>query len=367
MISNVINRVESNNPQLQSTNTQIQNLQPSSSSTPQTRVDTPVYTTNPAGQYKYPTTSVTPAVTTDTGLNTTVRRGAYNPDASFQGRAGVNNTPMQGIYIAEETHFAGVGTSETGYKNYGAQAYNLGNLPLTTSNMDVFNEYAPKSWLQNSAPEQLLGLDRERLGIDPGSFENSFVVNAPSFVPPSVRSGVSGFNSYQQMTPSELADYYSHLKSQDGQGQGQPTPYQQQNQSWYDRVDMNKASAGYADLVLAKQSGSYYYNILGSEETAAAYGESAVAAAETGSVTVAGETVGLAELGAEGIAVAGAEAIGGAAVVGAVGASLGLAAAVGFAAYGAYELATGLGAPTLSEDAQYIGDGAKKLFGLFKH
>lgn len=305
-----------------------------------------------------------PGSSTDTGSATVSRgdapvnvSGPYNPDASFQGKAGLSGS-MQGVFVAEETHYGGLGADNNPYKNYAAQAYNLANLPAIHETAEDFKEYAPSTWLQNSAPSQLLQLDAARLGIDPNNFESDFTVNAPSTIQPLIGIANSQWDT-NMPTEEDLAAYYSKLR---------PTPDMMSNpntdsdRSWYDRVDLSKAKAGVQDIGEGIAGARYFSNMLFTEGGAEALGTGLIETAEVGAVDIAGTSFGLASFGAEGAALGAAEAIGGAAVLGTVGAAALTVGAVGLAAYGAYEFAVGLGAPTISEDISYIGNGLKKVF-----
>lgn len=277
------------------------------------------------------------------GTGTFSNRVTYNPDEQFQGIAAFGQ--RQGSFVAEQTHFQGFNAHTP--TNYSPQVYDMSALPKIGLNTTSFRQYAPKSWYLNSASQQLDAFNQEEFHLNDSAYQANFMLSKPSYVQDVVH-----------ILPADEADYYrrfaNYSQQHSGDADKQNFPSDAPANTGF-HFDPAKLAIGAADLKIGYSGAKNFYSILEGEETAGAFGESLIGAGETAAGWI----------GSEGLVAGAAEAIGGAAVVGGVAASIGLAAGVGLAAYGLYEGAVALGAPTLGDDLTYIGNGAKDVLSKF--
>lgn len=300
------------------------------------------------GDPNYTSDSTSKSNTTDTRGTTTANdgnstrpggsSGAYNPDSSFQG-VSASRGSYAGTFVAESTHFAAMDGHVP--VNYNAEAYNLTNLPRT-ADPNLFRVYAPSTWLQNSAPQQLEQLNSEMLHYNDTSYQSMFAVNSPSYID-IVANDPTRYRLFQNVAPSTGNNAGVHIPDETSSGHG-------------GGLDLGKFNMGLVDAKLGYNASKGFYGALESEETAAGFGESII----EGAAGLA-ESVGL-EAGTVGMA---AEFVGGSVAIGATAATLGMVGAGLLLGYGAYEAATALGAPTISDDIKAFGGASKDVTNFF--
>jgi hypothetical protein len=279
----------------------------------------------------------------------------------FQGQRGDN--PRQGIYVAEENRI----TSGSTTVEQGAFAFNLNYLPQQHSLGDyytTYQQYAPKSWLTDASAVQRETFNTEVLGFNDAEFQGNYLIGASSFVNNVVDgSGDAGVADYSEAISAN--DYTQMLagKKRTANSLTSSSSSDSDDGSWFSKINGKRLKEGAGDIVEGGLMAYSAYGTLGATGALNALGSSAI-----GSVSSTLGQVGLGELAEEGAAllgetaveVAGAE-IGGAALLGAGLATGGLAIGLGLAAYGAYEFAVGLGAPSLGDDFEALGKGLRKI------
>lgn len=335
--------------------------------------------------------------------------GAASPYINgLQNTSLVNNTlsqfkdPMNEDFVARATHYAHFegDPANSQIQNYNAHAYSLNQLPAdVVGNAAEFQKFMPSSWAQSDR-SQLEALNNSYLHINDAAFEHSFITSPPTPVQHAVRPTDALY--YNEMTGqysntkdpwfnvddardrggryyNEMTGQYSNTRDpwfnvRDGQEEDVEMTYDQRQRQQVNGASGGRgivntvvqtaetAYVGYKAVQRAGQgamktyqAGKYLYGALEGEE-ATALGESAIATAETAATS----------LGFEGAGVAAAEALGGAGIIGTGVATLGIGLLVGGAVVGGYEFATHyLGAPTLTQDEQYIGNGITSAYNAF--
>ena len=99
------------------------------------------------------------APSSNTSTSQPVSYSAVNYADHFEG-VGASYGLMRGNYVAEETH--GVGANNQVLKNYGAQVYNLSDLPNVQGGANYSNYMRP-DWVSNSSAEQIESLNNSQL------------------------------------------------------------------------------------------------------------------------------------------------------------------------------------------------------------
>jgi len=244
----------------------------------------------------------------------------------------------RGSFISQATHLINYSSEGSQIRNYAPAVYNLDQLPQNViGNNAVFEQYAPKSWLQSS-PAQLEALNNSFLHINDAAFQGDFLVSAPQQVQQVISQSYTGQNQYLTSNNQQHSDDLSALR-------GAEDAY----------IGYQAIKNGGTALRSAYQTGQTYLSAAQGGEEATALGESAIAGIES-----AGASVGI-----EGGGALVADAIGAGALGVGIG-TLGVGLAVGAAAYAGYEFATNyLGAPTLTEDETYIGNGLRSAVSTF--
>lgn len=111
--------------------------------------------------------------------------GTYMVNTGYGSSTAVNNQNSQvdqfgsigGSFVAEQTD--NIGSNNQAVQNYGAQVYNLDNMPNEGAGFDGTPDLNP-NWLHNSAAEQIDALNNERLHWN----INGAALQAPHYDPP---------------------------------------------------------------------------------------------------------------------------------------------------------------------------------------
>lgn len=299
----------------------------------------------------YTITSSRPLASSSSTSSSSADKSAPARTATGPAVSATASSSSTNLFVSLPTHFSNS-------TNYGAQAFDIRQLP---SGVQSALRSIPPEWLQRASPEQIQGLLTELQEF------HSRAIAANTLNPVAYFSGSTNVvdsqpvlfdNSDYEMGIDGVADQTSDANMYNPY-QRRDTRVEVSDAQWYNSIDISTAIGtardvfknfkqlehGYGELTGGLDLVSSYSSLLGDAEASSLLGDAALAGAES----FAGE------LGLEGLALAGAEFVGGAASIGAFIAGGEVVAGVALAGYGLYEGARALG---LDKGFEALGGGS---------